>query len=380
MITENALITSDMTHSGVLDSGCSSHTLDVRAIPDSVNIDGTKCNEIKTARAGETMSTLGRANAGLLKISLVLKPGELNQNLVSLPRLDNSGHITILGNGEGLAYKDAKITISGGTLVARAPLNAVSNLYELGNIQELIAPAEEEQAMFASVPVKNTVTLWHKRLGHRSKRSIIRYRNMGRIKGLSESVKLTQKDQGICESCARAKSTRHSFNKKRKVKASSSANSKKKKDKLISEKIDSSHISDSDSDNFDEVVNQPLISSVAKILAEAKPLRKIIPKISTDIKGPISVEGRNGERYYQGFIEADTKYQSDYNSIFKSNAPSHTDFHWNTVLKAEGSVATVYQADGAPERVLHLRLSNQGDVVAALHCRIERSHYAQPQD
>jgi hypothetical protein len=96
------------------------------------------------------------------------------------------------------------------------------------------------------------------------------------------------------------------------------------------------------------------------------------------------VEGRNGERYYQGFIEADTKYQSDYYSIFKSDAPSHTDFHWNTVLKAEGSVATVHQADGAPEliskEIIKLLSGCQTKVMwsppytAELNAVIERNH------
>jgi hypothetical protein len=63
MIVESALITSDMAYSGVLDSGCSSHTLDIRAIPDSVNINQAERSTIKTARAGETLSTLGRADA-----------------------------------------------------------------------------------------------------------------------------------------------------------------------------------------------------------------------------------------------------------------------------------------------------------------------------
>jgi hypothetical protein len=145
MVQEDVALTShDMTRSGVLDSGCSSHIVDQRAIPNNVHIDGAQSSTIKTARQGETLSAVGRANnAGLLQKTLVLKPGDLNEKLISLPSLDKSGHVTVLGNGEILVYKDAKITITGEKLVARAPLNPATNLYQLDNIQTLMMSASQ---------------------------------------------------------------------------------------------------------------------------------------------------------------------------------------------------------------------------------------------
>ena len=351
MVQEDVALTShDMTRSGVLDSGCSSHTVDQRAIPNGVHIDGARSSTIKTARQGETLSAVGRANAGLLQKTLVLKPKDLNENLISLPRLDNSGHVTVLGNGEGLVYKDAKITITGGKLVARAPLNPATNLYQLDNIQTLMSASQvEDQALLGSAPIKEDIHLWHKRLGHRSKRAIIKYRNMGRIRGISKHVKLTKKDQAICDSCARAKSTRHSF-KKRKIFQSESSTTKDGQFENDTKRSKTEELIDDHSDSEDSDSNDDSLSAV-QILSESKPLRSTIPKICTDIKGPFSVEGTRGERFYQGFIEEDTKFITAYFSVYKSDALGHTEFHWKNVLQAEGQTATTYQADGAPELI-----------------------------
>jgi hypothetical protein len=108
-------------------------------------------------------------------------------------------------------------------------------------------------------------------------------------------------------------------------------------------------IDSDDSDNEEEKEFSP--TSLGKILRETKPLRSVIPKISTDIKGPFSVPGLKGELYYQGFVEEDTKFNTAYFSQHKSDSLAHTHHHWNEVLKAEGSICTTYQADGAPELI-----------------------------
>ena len=345
MIQEVALVTRNMSKSGCLDSGCTSHSLDSRAIPSDVKIDSTLKTTIKTAKAGEHMHTLGRANAGLLQSALVLPPGTLNENLISLPSLDNTGHITVLGNGEGLIYKGGTVTVTGGTLVARAPLDGHTNLYQLKNIQSLIQPREQEVAMLGSALIKEDIDLWHRRLGHRSKRSIIKFRNEGRIRGISRFVKLTAKNQGICEPCARTKSTRHRFS-RRPPNKQPTVEKQHSKLKPHTTKQEEPH--DSESDEEEE---EPLIKTVSKIISEAKPLNKVISKISTDIKGPFAVPGTSGEIYYQGFIEADTKYHRCYFSKNKNESVEHTDHLWNTVLKSEGSTCTTYQSDGAPELI-----------------------------
>jgi hypothetical protein len=354
MITEeassedSALIT-HMSTSAVLDSGCSSHTLDVRAVPDDIEIDSTHQTVIKTAKAGETLNAMGRANVGRLQDALVLTPGALSENLVSLSQLDNSGHITVLGNSEGLVYKGGQVTVTGGQLIARAPLNTDSNLYQVDNIQDLMTTADpSETAMLGSAPIKEDIQLWHRRLGHRSKRSIILYRNAGRIKGISAAVQLTARDQGICEACARTKSTRHRFKSKqprRQMKKSKINDTKHSKRKRSDSEVDSG----SESDDSKE---ENLAVSVNKIMTEMQPLNKVIPKISTDIKGPISVAGTGGQVYYQGFIEeGTTSFHTGYFSKNKSESLQHTDYHWNVRLKSEGSTVTTYQADGAPELI-----------------------------
>ena len=348
MVQEHANTTTDMATAGVLDSGCSSHTLDARAVPDDVKVDSTQSSDIKTARAGETMSSMGRADAGVLTQSLVLKPGTLNTNLVSLPRLDKSGHIMVLGNSEGLVYKGAKVVVTGGTLVARAPLDPVTNLYQLDNIKQLTQP---DHALLGSAPITEDIHLWHRRLGHRSMRSLIKHRNSGRMRGIAAHVKLTAKDKGICDACARAKSTRHRFKSKLpdRTKIIQSTKKPRKEDTYVkSDDIADSEGDDSDSEGGEK---ETLATSVVKVLTQTKPLRTTIPKICTDIKGPFSTPGLGGQVYYQGFLEADTKFNTAYFSQHKSDAMAHADYHWNTVLKAQGQQATVYQADGAPELI-----------------------------
>jgi hypothetical protein len=345
MLQEHALST-NMNTSGVLDSGASSHTLDARALPSHVDIDSTQSSTIKTAKIGENLSTLGRADAGMLKQSLVLQPGTLNENLVSIPSLDNTGHITVLGNSEGLVYRGGTVTVTGGTLVATAPLDHKTNLYQLQNIQDMM---QSDSVLLGSAPIKEDIGLWHKRLAHRGKRAIIKYRNAGRISGISHTVKLTAADKGICDACARTKSTRHRFMNKSKLKLSK-LKPTTKSDTMSDMKDETTAASDSECES-DEDEEESLPVSVGKILNEVKPLRRVIPKICTDIKGPISVAGTNGELYYQGFIEDDTKYNTAYFSKNKSDSLEHTNYHWNTVLKAEGSTCTTYQADGAPELI-----------------------------
>ena len=58
----------------------------------------------------------------------------------------------------------------------------------------------------------------------------------------------------------------------------------------------------------------------ARDIAAATPLAQTIRLASTDTQGPISVIGLKGERYYQGFIDVDTKYLEQY--VFQNKSQS----------------------------------------------------------
>lgn len=94
-------------------------------------------------------------------------------------------------------------------------------------------------------------------------------------------------------------------------------------------KEDIEHLHESDDDDIDAkdsesmelgpIHNEPAARiGTARDIAAALPLVKIIRLASTDTKGPISVIGLKGERYYQGFIGVDTTYFEQY--VFKNKS------------------------------------------------------------
>ena len=68
-----------------------------------------------------------------------------------------------------------------------------------------------EDLFLASAPVKDTATLWHKKIGHRQMRALIKWRDAGLVTGIPRHLTITDKDRHICDACARAKSTRHAM-------------------------------------------------------------------------------------------------------------------------------------------------------------------------
>ena len=104
--------------------------------------------------------------------------------------------------------------------------------------------------------------------------------------GILVHVQLTTKDKGIYDACARAKSTRHRFKSKlpdrTKIIQSTNKPTRKEEFSVKSDDIaDSEGEGDSDSEGGEK---KTLVTSVAKVLTQTKPLRTIIPKLCTDIK------------------------------------------------------------------------------------------------
>ena len=92
----------------------------------------------------------------------------LRWNLVSVPILDTYGYCYSFGNGKVILYQNSNLVGSGSLL-------CYDNLYLLDNIASF-----NESLHVSTVDIKhkltseNSASLWHKRLGHISKRRIER--------------------------------------------------------------------------------------------------------------------------------------------------------------------------------------------------------------
>ena len=203
------------------------------------------------------------ANVGLLKDVIVMEEDNLDMNLASVARFDKAGCRVVFERGMGVVY-DA----DGNTLL-KATLT--DDLY----IFDIRDTMQHQKAMLASTAPKEDLNLWHRRLGHRNKRDILAAVNKDLILGISKTAVAKDKPAPLCDCCAKAKCSRISFHRDGR---------------------------------------------------EPHPIEVMIPtsleikRISTDIKGPLSIAGPHGEVYYQSFIDNSTKWIYAYFMEFRSEA------------------------------------------------------------
>lgn len=77
-----------------------------------------------------------------------------------------------------------------------------------------------------------------------------------------------------------------------------------------------------------------------------------IRRLSTDIKGPMSVAGPNGELCMQLYTEDDTKWRVCKTLVSKSDALEATKQLIKVELASEGQRVLEYHSDSAPELIL----------------------------
>jgi hypothetical protein len=195
--------------SAVLDSGCSSHTIKFSSLPSGAFVDRTRTTHIQTASSGTMIPSFGKSSNGLVKNALVIDDANLTENLISIPTLDRAGcTITFSGGMDTVTDKDGRV-------VTQAPLTN-RNLYEF-DIRELF----ESSALSATALLGNAALpdndpqTWHVRLGHRNLDNIRVAVKKNLISGISREMLRTKRvGKSICDSCARAKSTRYVRRKK----------------------------------------------------------------------------------------------------------------------------------------------------------------------
>ena len=96
------------------------------------------------------------------------------------------------------------------------------------------------------------------------------------------------------------------------------------------------------------------------------PISMEIKRISTDIKGPLSIAGPKGEVYYQSFIDNSTKwiyaYFMEYRSEALGNARHLVEKQLPMEYGQQHVVLRQYMSDGAPELI-------SSDILSLMHCR-----------
>ena len=141
------------------------------------------------------------------------------------------------------------------------------------------------------------------------------------LSGISLKASVNKK-HGVCECCAKAKCTRHSFARA-----------------------------------------QPAAQEEKKALV---PQKSVMRRVDTDLKGPISVPGPKGELYFQLFTEADSKWRTPKFLTAKSEASSTLREYITVDLANEGQTVLEYQSDGAPELISKENVR----FLAGQHCRL----------
>ena len=253
------------------------------SLNNNIKINNTN-STVQTAATGTTIIPLGRADVGTTyKNSLVFNDYDLDQNLISLPKLDEEGCEIVIKNGKLTVTKNNKIIMEG---------KKENGLYQ-------IDLDGTETALLSDVKTKDretTLRRMHNITGHRNLLRINKYVKQNKLKFTGFPNDVSNKEiesMTLCDGCTRAKFT------KRRLK------------RFIEQNI----------------------SKGSKIL--------------TDMKGPIRVKGMNGERMYQGFLCAHTKFLMHRTFAKKSSAPKNVEEIINNDLFK--NKITRYHSDGAPE-------------------------------
>ncbi|CAM9512630.1 unnamed protein product, partial [Ectocarpus fasciculatus] len=280
-----------------LDSGATSHMLNQSAIARFRDTDLRKAQQVvSTAKAGESFMATSRGRVGNLSDVLVMEDGVLTEGIASVAKLDLEGKHVMFGGGT------AKIFDKHMNLLVEAPLGADrSYRFKLSDL------TGEERARLGNASPPDTLELYHKRLGHRNKRDLGRAIKERLVVGVPLSAAVNRKT-GLCDSCVKAKSTRHSF-----------AHAKSSK----------------------------LVKKTDPVVPKCLTVRRVV----TDLKGPIGVSGVRKENYFQLFTEEDTKYRVCKLMGAKSEALANLKEYVEVDLASEGQKLLEYHSDAAPELI-----------------------------
>ena len=135
-------------------------------------------------------------------------------------------------------------------------------------------------------------------------------------------LKTKRGTKSICDSCARAKSTRYVRRKKvRQAIAKQSKRDFANVTDIVDDVSCADEYEDGDMDDESQTSSTTAVTiGRLRDIAKAQPLSNSISIIFTDLKGPFKTAGLGNEIYAQSYIEGDTKFLRRYYFTFKSEA------------------------------------------------------------
>jgi hypothetical protein len=320
-------------YDAAIDSGASSHILS----KDIISRNSIKGDPVvvQTAKAGVTIEGEGRADVGILEESIVIDEDTLEMNLISVSKLDNKGYTVTFGN------RQAKVFDPTGTLITTGVFKHGQYMIDMRTL------ANFESALLGSAAPPNSIDLWHRRMGHHNKRGLAKAISKGLICGIQRPIRNITKQGPLCPACAVAKSTRHAFRKNKPLSDNGSLHyvpDKSDPNKHYANTQDFEVTSDPDTECTEHTT-----ACEEEHLPE--PLRKNVPCISTDIKGPLRVAGRSGEHYYQGFLEVDTKFLYSYVMDTRDKCLNNLEHLMEHEYSITRQWVQQYHSDGAAELI-----------------------------
>ena len=249
-----------------LDTCASKHMLPTNYINENILIDQSSKHIIQTANAGVNITADGTADyiGKHLKNVLLIPADQLAKTLISVPQFDMLGYRTEFYKGVGRVYDRKNRTVIEAPLVDgiyQFDLSQIVNTEFLENIERSDPSEKYTSAMLGSAQPVLDMTLLHCRCGHRSPAVLNYLLKNSMLPGIHMSS-MSEKDLKalpVCEYCVAAKYTRCG-------------------------------LKSSDMPGKKEYTTEPC------------------EFWSTDFKGPFKTEGINGERWYQGFIDFNTRW------------------------------------------------------------------------
>ena len=294
----------------LLDSGATSHVVEesvASALQEGVAIRGV-ASDIQLGESGKILRSKGRANIGNLANTLVVADGRLVDNIASVPQYDLEGRWILVG---GQKARIGVLDKSGSFKVHVEAVLGADRTYRFLGSDLMSLPELEETLRVAQARPVMSIDYMHDVFGHRSKRACREAVVKGRLTGASPE-QLVLRRGPVCEACAKAKATRHSFARARSDKAQ---------------------------------------AHLPSTLSPITPLEPNCDEVVTDIKGPIGVDGPNGERYLQIFTEKKTRWRTPKVYTLRSLAADAVKTFFGIDCARESLKLTRYHADGAPELI-----------------------------
>lgn len=234
--------------SWIIDSGSSEHLTNDRSLFECL-FPMEKPMQIAVAKEGECITAKHRGEVKLtsiingesIPITLkdVLYIPEARVNLLSVRKMEIAGLKIVFANGKVFAEKSSKLIAVG---------SRRGKLYEMNFRRE--SENEEKSSLYFCGRIPKSFELWHRRYGHLSAKNLSVLARNNMVSGLDFGNVNNTDVEAVCESCIAGKQTREPFSSR-----------------------------------------------------EERRSKEVLDLVHSDVCGPVTPVGVNGERYFVSFID-----------------------------------------------------------------------------